>query len=225
LQTLGAATLLEKLLLVENPLPVEGMQAQIDAESGTYELGAKTANTSAAKGPFDRIDLTSITSHPWQNRVRIRVHAEGLTEGEAPRQLQRGRLLHELLARIDTKEDIPRVVYEMILEGWISESEADGLQDEVEGLFANPQIASWFDPEWQALTEREILMPDGTLLRPDRVIVKNGQAKVIDYKTGEKHASHENQIRGYCKTLEQMGYTLVTAQLLYTTDIAVVTVS
>jgi ATP-dependent exoDNAse (exonuclease V) beta subunit len=61
-------------------------------------------------------------------------------------------------------------------------------------------------------------------LRPDRVIIKNNQAIVIDYKTGEMKKTDHEQVQNYCSILRQMGYKPVKGYLLYTQDIQIVKV-
>ena len=57
------------------------------------------------------------------------------------------------------------------------------------------------------MNEREILLPDGNVLRPDRIIMNNGKVTVIDYKFGNKiSASYKKQVAGYLNQLWYMGY-------------------
>ena len=91
----------------------------------------------------------------------------------------------------------------------------------------------WFSKDWQALNERAILYLENQMLttkRPDRVIVNNNQAIIIDYKTAKgvlKQNSEgafspppENvhQMEKYKQLLAQIGYTEVRAYLWYILD-------
>ena len=60
---------------------------------------------------------------------------------------------------------------------------------------------------------------------PDRVVIKNNQATVIDYKSGAQEEKHKKQINTYADLLLKMGYKDVKKYLLYTTDLAVVEVN
>jgi hypothetical protein len=66
--------------------------------------------------------------------------------------------------------------------------------------------------------ETDILCPDGTTFRPDRVIIRNGHTLVIDFKTGIEKEAHRNQIINYKNILAQMGYHNVQGLLLYLAD-------
>ena len=73
----------------------------------------------------------------------------------------------------------------------------------------------WFDGSMSILTEQTILSNTGKTYRPDRIIIHQNQAEVIDYKFGNEHISKYNeQLRNYTLMLQQMGYT-VDAYVVY----------
>ena len=76
-------------------------------------------------------------------------------------------------------------------------------------------LRPYFSPEAKVLNETSILFPNGNLLRPDRIVFLENKAIVIDYKTGEPHASHKEQIDQYCEAIRVMGYKDVEGQILY----------
>ena len=67
----------------------------------------------------------------------------------------------------------------------------------------------------KVLNETSILLPNGNLVRPDRIVFLEGRVVVIDYKTGEPHASHKEQIDQYCEAIRAMGYGEVEGRILY----------
>jgi CRISPR/Cas system-associated exonuclease Cas4 (RecB family) len=79
-------------------------------------------------------------------------------------------------------------------------------------------IAEFFSGEWQVMCEREIILPTGELLRPDRVLINDGHAIVIDFKTGKENKSHEVQLKRYAEVLEQMNYNPVEKYLVYLSE-------
>jgi ATP-dependent exoDNAse (exonuclease V) beta subunit len=82
-------------------------------------------------------------------------------------------------------------------------------------MLSDPSLAPYFAPNVKVLNETSILFPDGNLLRPDRVVFLEGKVVVIDYKTGEPHASHKEQIDQYCAAIRNMGYEEVEGKVLY----------
>ena len=66
--------------------------------------------------------------------------------------------------------------------------------------------------------ETDILCPDGTTFRPDRVILKEGKTLVIDYKTGVEKEKHRIQLSNYKNILSQMGFSNIQGLLVYLSD-------
>ncbi len=51
--------------------------------------------------------------------------------------------------------------------------------------------------------EKEFIDKYGNILRPDRIVVKNGQIYIIDFKSGKKEDEHIKQIEGYVKLFKK----------------------
>jgi len=75
----------------------------------------------------------------------------------------------------------------------------------------------WFDdcPPGTAFNETEIIDTDGSVFRPDRVIIRDGAVTVIDYKFGAPRPSYLAQARRYAGLYRAMGYENVKAYLWY----------
>jgi len=50
------------------------------------------------------------------------------------------------------------------------------------------------------------------------MVFNNKKATVIDYKTGDRHPSHKEQIMAYGRVLRNMGYTIENQILVYIQD-------
>ena len=69
----------------------------------------------------------------------------------------------------------------------------------------------WFTQDRHVLTEQEFLGTTGKVLRPDRIMMDNQHAIVIDYKFGHiKEKKYVNKMRKYAQLLIEMGYTVET---------------
>ena len=51
--------------------------------------------------------------------------------------------------------------------------------------------------------------------RPDRVMMKNGEAVVVDFKFGNKKETYNEQVRQYMNLLAHMGYKHIRGYLWY----------
>jgi len=65
------------------------------------------------------------------------------------------------------------------------------------------------------MNEKDILLPEGNFIRPDRIIIKGKEVKVIDYKTGKEKPGHITQINKYAEALSAMNYNVTGKYLLY----------
>ena len=76
-------------------------------------------------------------------------------------------------------------------------------------------MSDWFRPGNNVLKESEILLPSGVTRRPDRVIINDGKAVIIDFKFGEENKHYADQVRQYRRLLSEMGYNEIEAFLWY----------
>lgn len=141
-------------------------------------------------------------------------------------QINTGKIMHEVFQRIKTADDVEAALLYLTMEGKITEDDARHLALQIKKLLAQKQVSSWFSKDWEVRAEAAILLKDGSLPRPDRVLTKHRKAIVIDYKFGdsEKEANLW-QVRNYMKHLRQMDYKEVDGYLWYVSLGKVVPVS
>ena len=140
--------------------------------------------------------------------------------------IAKGKIMHEVFQRIIVPDDVDSALLAMLMEGKIRETDIKPLYELIRELLSNPEVINWFSADWDVRTEADILLKDGTVQRPDRVLINGTKAVVVDYKFGEKeHQAHHNQVNNYIKHLRQMNYTDVTGFLWYVTLEKIVTVS
>jgi ATP-dependent helicase/nuclease subunit A len=127
-----------------------------------------------------------------------------------------GKLLHEIFSSIHVAEDVDRAVTGLFLQGKISQPERENYIHVIRHKLNDIQVMSWFSKEWHTVTEAEIILPGGTIRRPDRVMIREGEALVIDYKFGLREVTvYEEQLKTYAGLLRDMGYRKVEAYLWY----------
>ena len=82
----------------------------------------------------------------------------------------------------------------------------------------HPLASTWFDGTWTLFRECSILQTvhdEVVKFRPDRVMVKDGTAVVIDFKFGKEHSAYDEQVRRYMRLMHAMNYTRVKGYLWY----------
>ena len=136
-------------------------------------------------------------------------------------QIREGNMLHDLLSRIKVIEDLNTIRNQGNWSAEITSEEGERLLERVEWLLGDERVRSWFHADWRVLNERDLLMPHGGAKRPDRVMVSEKEAVVIDYKTGVPRSHHKDQVREYLSILHSMGYESVKGYLLYTDNVGI----
>lgn len=130
--------------------------------------------------------------------------------------IQDGLIMHRILERIVVKSDLRKALLSNIEEGHLPAAEYDYWLDRIERALTLEPVSEWFEQKFEILNERDILLPDGSRYRPDRVILDGEKATVVDYKTGMPRNYYSRQIKIYTDTLKSMGYSPVEGWLFYT---------
>jgi ATP-dependent exoDNAse (exonuclease V) beta subunit len=128
---------------------------------------------------------------------------------------EEGNEIHRLLSSIRHRDEITRL--DTIEYPWqrMDKSAWQRILDKVRAVVDLPDARAWFEPE-KAYLERDWMAADGSVLRPDRVVVSRGKLIVIDFKTGEPDPKHHQQVQGYMEELFKGQDLPVEGWLLYT---------
>ena len=128
----------------------------------------------------------------------------------------KGNVLHGILQFVKTVADKDKAIRKAVRMGLISnskmnkkseednnESEVDYYKSELDRIFDNPNTKSWFDGTYPIVwNERTIISK--ALYRPDRIMEKDGELLVVDYKFGEVNEKYDDQLKNYIKLLKSM---------------------
>ncbi len=148
--------------------------------------------------------------------IKIKGSANYNFNEEVTKAREYGILVHYLLSKIKDNNDVDTVVSQALLAGDISEAEAKTISVSIMNLLSISSIAPYFANGVTVKNELEILTATGNVLRPDRVVIIDGAAIVIDYKTGKRNpAKYHSQMQDYENALLSLGYTSVKKILLY----------
>ena len=87
--------------------------------------------------------------------------------------------------------------------------------NEEELALMQKEIAFLFEPGISIKIEQEIISDKGEFSRPDRVVEKDGELFIIDFKTGEESEKHRKQLEKYEVLLFQIHGKKAKSYLLY----------
>lgn len=196
--------------------PLVDLTELFDSESAVFEYGnwwhpEKKMNQDAT---LDEIEMKRIASVTPQDRLRLRLYGKGFFFDNEQR--KHGTLMHEILSRIRTLDDVYTAVESYRFAGVINKEESEILGQRLEELLNLSDVQTWFDGSFKVLNEADILFGNGLSKRPDRVMISGQSAIVVDYKFGlQENKKHHLQIKNYIKLIRQMGYTTVSGFIWY----------
>ncbi len=183
-----------------------------------FEFGEKTKFSNNSGKEHKTIHLKKYISNDLYRRITIRPKHDSLKlvkDKNFSDKTQWGVLIHKTLSYINQPDDVDKAIQKMIQEGLITNHEIERLKKSIEQILSLDRVKSWFTSDYKVLSERSILMPAGETIRPDRVLVKEHKAIVIDYKTGIEKEEHITQVNKYSESLKLMGYKQTEKYLLY----------
>lgn len=130
---------------------------------------------------------------------------------------ERGILLHDVLAGIHHSSDLDKSINRMSYRSVLPPEEAEEIRLHLRNEFNKDHIAPWFDGFQKAICERDIVVNNTVLGRPDRIVwTADGHIDIIDYKFGvEKPKLYARQVNRYMEYLRSMGYDNVRGFIWY----------
>lgn len=194
---------------------LESLPAHFDLEVGRFEWGDWWTTTQKHnEQTVEEIPMERIVSISPDERLHLRLHGKSYFFDNTRR--KHGTLMHEVLSRIRTVDDIRQAVEGYRMEGVINHEESTLLVDKLSRLLDTPEATEWYDGRYRVLNEVEILFGSGLAKRPDRVMLRGDEVVVIDYKFGQrKLKAHQAQVREYLRLIREMGYKTVSGYIWY----------
>lgn len=174
------------------------------SEAKEKKSNSKSIELVAEKFPFENIRIAQKEALLWGTEQRTAIDF--------------GNVIHQILAMIETKNDLNKALQVAIEMGLLSQSNKELVENYIKQIVENNELEEFFSQEGKKYNERTIIDPDLGNLKPDKVVIKNNNAFLLDYKTGEKLKAHEKQIENYSNVIEKIGYKVVKKALVYIGD-------
>ncbi len=155
-------------------------------------------------------------SYPWKNHnISIVQNSSLLWETDQGIAIVYGNLIHEILSKIKTKNDILEVIDQYVYKGIITLEEHKEILKILNQIIHHKQLSKYFEQNNLVYNEREIMTLDRKTLIPDRLIFTNSKVTIIDYKTGKPEKKHHQQISNYAEALKNLNYSIGKKLLVY----------
>ena len=127
-----------------------------------------------------------------------------------------GSLFHNMMSKIESKNQIEIVVDEFFNRGLISDSNKTKIVKMVKSIFDNRELSHFFEGKENVYNEREIYLTNNKVIKPDKIIFHSKkELSILDYKTGKPKESDNIQVVTYVSDLEKNSYKVREAKVVY----------
>lgn len=203
------------------------LQESLDNHIKSYSIGDKQQVT-VEKSPLQEDSQNSSNLSNYNiahnaNRLQVSTRRGQLWSSGAATAIDSGNRVHEYLAQIITMGDMKKVALQIQNNHILSAAEKSKLTAQINGIITHLDFKPYFDTDYKVITERAILSPNGKTKIPDRLLIKDREAIIIDFKTGTKQDHHKNQVDGYASLLQEMDFQVIKKILMYTDSMELVT--
>ena len=187
-----------------------------DSEQNEYSFGSNKRGNVERELAQETTTQTSFISNSWKNHnISIVANSSLLWETEQGKSIIYGNLIHEILSKINTKNDISEVVGKYLYNGTINNIQQQEITTILNGIVNHKQLKTYFKQNNQVFNEKEIVTLDKKVIIPDRLIIEGNRVTIIDYKTGKPDNKYHKQLNDYGNSLEILGYTIEKKLLVY----------
>ena len=155
--------------------------------------------------------------YTYKEREGFKILAKSgvLWDTEREKALVKGNLIHHVMGLIETEEDIESALKNAHTHGDIREEEVASIHSIVLKIINHPELKCYYEEGITIKNEKDIITKNEKILRPDRVVIKENKATIIDYKTGKRDSKYKEQVYSYADSLEEMGYTIENKIIIY----------
>jgi ATP-dependent exoDNAse (exonuclease V) beta subunit len=180
-----------------------------------YEFG--NSKRVSAKKPLEakRKTIEAVTSVINPNAIKI-AQREALMWGTHQQNaIEFGNVLHEILSFVKTQQDVSLAIIKALENGLITENQKQEVEKTIAEIVVHPELIDFFDGNSKIFNEQNIIKKATKTIKPDRVVIKDKDAYLLDYKTGAHQAKYEKQLKEYELVLQEMGFNVLKKSLIY----------
>ncbi|MBC8321563.1 MAG: UvrD-helicase domain-containing protein [Bacteroidetes bacterium] len=172
------------------------------------------------KSPHEIIKLNTFISSKWQDLISVALSEDISQEvftGISSKSY--GKLIHKILAEIKTADDITSTINTLISFGLFNINDIKIIETTITDVVTHPDLKKYYEKELIIKNETELLLNNGEIVRPDRVVINKQLFTIIDYKTGEEKDEDYHQLRKYSEAFSALGYKTIESKIVYIGDI------
>lgn len=190
-----------------------------DAEKEIYSFGDKKRARKEIYKDTTAVIQESFVTNPWTNHdITIVANSSLAWNTEQGDAIKFGVLIHEIMSKIRTIDDVSEIVNQYLYNGTINVLEKEKILKIIHDIVNHKALKKYYAQNVQIFNEREILTSENTVVIPDRIVIENNKVTIIDYKTGKPDERHHKQLEKYAIALENLKYSIEKKILVYISE-------
>ncbi len=182
--------------------------------NNVYEIGS-LSKKEIVETQNDGNILKKYISGNFKHSESIKITSTDYIKSFENSEIKKGILYHKIFENIKYIDDVKNAVIKLSNEGYIPNNNVNGYITEINTLISKNTVKQWFDGTYKVKNEATIQSSE-TIKRPDRLMLKNDEVIIVDYKFGQKkEQKYHKQLKEYSKLISQMGYKNIKSYIWY----------
>ncbi len=181
-----------------------------------YSFGSPTPAPPAALEQQSNKELPFITTAKETHSIQlVAAPTKTVFDNDYKARIQ-GQRLHDLLAQINTLDDLNPLFNRLEALGLTSTNQLEQDKAQIFKVLTHPDLQPYFAANITVKNEADLIDDQGNLHRPDRLCFHpDGSISILDYKFGQQDSSYRNQLDTYASVLTSMGFVVFKKILVY----------
>ncbi|MGG7036080.1 MAG: UvrD-helicase domain-containing protein, partial [Flavobacterium sp.] len=150
------------------------------------------------------------------SKIKIAQRESLMWDTKQQKAIEYGNIIHEILSFVKTKYDVDLAITKAIENGLIVFGQREEVLKTIAEIVNHTDLELFFSEKFKVLNEKTIIQKEGSLVKPDRMVINNqNEIYLLDYKTGAHQPKYQQQLDNYQIAIEKMGYKVVKKTLVY----------
>jgi ATP-dependent exoDNAse (exonuclease V) beta subunit len=159
--------------------------------------------------------LRKFNGASWRDHLSLSNSAQFNPLEEEQSQQIWGIYVHEVLANIQTTDDVSKALDRALYAGYLKQEDQIKISSYINQIVNHSTLGAFYKQGLKVANEADLIDSFGLVHRPDRLVFLDDKTIVIDYKTGRVSEKHKKQIRAYAELLAQMDFPRPESYLVY----------
>lgn len=165
----------------------------------------------------EKLDIRNLSENP-EMISNIKIATPSKNYQNTVHSVRTGIFTHEILSKINTEKDVESVLENYILEGTLTLTEKEEIEEKIRNIIHHENFAKYFAEGLKIINEKDIMLSENGetfFYRPDRLVETAEGFYIIDFKTGAEKEKHETQVKTYKNVLEKLGRKVIGTEIIY----------